>query len=115
MDTRGSGIKGVMDWRPTFSGCRHPAVSVSGRVSGRLLPFPLGFPSLCFEGLGFPSLSLFSAYSPWVAGLWIAGALGLWLAGTWLPWRGPCLAYPAKYVFLRIAKSEPAPVLLSAR
>jgi hypothetical protein len=28
---------------------------------------------------------------------------------------GIALAQPAKYVFLRIAKSEPAPVLLSAR
>ena len=93
-DTRGTGIKGVMDcrhhcrhpWRTTFLGCSYR----------RLLAFPIGLPLGLQLGLGFPSLVLPSVR----LGLRAFGWRGPWA----FSWRGlgscpgcwPCPGAPCK-------------------
>jgi len=105
-----------------------PSVTVYGptrrrSIRGQWIDAPCGAPSMhrvsfvprgtvpeALKGLEpFPLFLSSTPLLPWIAGLWIAGTLGL-------GWPGFGIAGTLrKYVFLRIAKSGPAPVLLPAR
>jgi hypothetical protein len=83
MHTRGSGFKGVMGSSTSLPDCRRAETLPT---CCRRSSASLSLPSLCFEGLAFP-LSLFSAYSPWVAGIRFPLACGDSAGRDYVPWR----------------------------